>query len=101
MLHLSHPREGYTRNDYRLQDAAERDERDLNRLNACADLVGRTLDALIPYIKQGPLEHPDARWRPDDLSMALEEQAANIRHEQRKIARCPLVLDSRDDDELP
>lgn len=101
MLHLSIPREGYTRNDYRLEDAIERDERDIGRLNACADIVGRALDALIPIIKQGPLEHPDTRWRPDDLSMALEEQAANIKHEQQRVMRQPVVLDSRDDDETP
>lgn len=99
MLHISDPQQRYTRNDFRLADAQERDERDLNRLNTCADLVGRALDALIPIL--GPLEHPDARWRPDDLCMALEEQAANIAHEQKRIARQPLVLSSRDDDENP
>jgi glutathione S-transferase len=77
--------------DYRIQEAELRDERDAERLAACQDICTRGLDALIPLM--GRLEHPFARWRPDDLAQALSEQLENIKHELARINAPVLVLD--------
>jgi hypothetical protein len=96
MLHLRSLKKLYNRNDYRAADAELRDERDMHRLAVCSNMVGRMLDELIPVM--GRLEHPDASWSPDDLSALLEIQAAQIKAQQYRISRMPLVLDRRDDD---
>ena len=82
-------------NDWRVHQAVLRDERDNERLAACADVCSRGLDALIPYM--GRLEHPFAKWSPDDLVQALSEQLESIRAQQQEIGRGPVVLDDLDD----
>jgi hypothetical protein len=70
-----------------------RDGRDRGRLAACADLVGRSIDALIPLL--GRLEHPRARWCPDDLMDCLIEHAADIKAEQQNLTG-PVMIDDDD-----
>lgn len=91
MLHLHDPY------GVRIREALTRDERDMARLTMCSDAIGRAMDLLLPRLEN--LEHPDARWHPIDLVQALTEQAENICYQREMIARQPVVLDRRDDDE--
>jgi hypothetical protein len=105
MLHLSVPEACYEQDIARetcdergrIITASTRDERDKGKLLVLADTVARTMDDIIPYL--APLEHPDARWRPDDLMQVLQDELANIRHELRRCCTGPIVLDSLDDSE--
>jgi hypothetical protein len=81
-------------NDYRVQDAELRDERDAERLAKCGEICVLGLDALIPIM--GRLEHPDARWSPDDLAQVLQEQLENIQHELKRVTTGPVCLDDVD-----
>ena len=82
-------------NDWRVHQAVLRDERDNERLAACAELCANSLDAMVPLM--GRLENPECRWSPDDLVTVLQEQLENIRHEQRRVTTGPVVLDDLDD----
>jgi hypothetical protein len=62
-----------------------RNERDSERLAACASLIEHALDDLIPYL--GPLENPASQWRPDNLSLALEQQLHSIRIERNRLGQ--------------
>ena len=83
-------------NDWRVHQAVLRDERDNERLAACAELVANSLDAMVPLMGRA-LEHPFAKWSPDDLAQALSEQLESIRAQQQEIGRGPVVLDDLDD----
>ena len=78
-----------------LERAIDRDIRDEERLEHLASLVTEWLDLLVPELKSGRLEHPDARWEPDDLAVDLQAHLNNIRHEQEKL-KGPPVLDDDD-----
>ena len=76
--------------DARLDAAIDRDLRDAERLDFIANLVANMLDALIPDAHD--LEHPNARWNPDDLIVDLRSHAKNIAFERQRLAG-PVVIE--------
>lgn len=90
MLHNCHPAYPSPLQIEAESRAECRNERDIGRLAACADLIANTMDALIPLL--GKLENPRARWRPDDLMEALEENALDIKAEQLLLTG-PVMID--------
>ena len=78
--------------DLALRDAVDRDLRDAERLDHIQTLVTNLLDALVPEMETGALEHPDSRWHPDDLVTDLMGHLKSIHWEQQRVSRGPIVL---------
>lgn len=73
-----------------LGNAIDRDLRDRERLEHINQLVANLLDALIHDM--GALEHPDARWCPDDLVDVLLGQRKSIGFELQRVSRGQTVI---------
>ena len=76
-----------------LERAIDRDIRDEERLTHIAALVAGWLDALAPDAHD--MEHPDAKWHPEDLLVDLMGHSKNIEGELERL-KGPVVLDDED-----
>jgi hypothetical protein len=77
-----------------LERAIDRDIRDEERLMHIATLVAGWLDALAPDAHD--MEHPDAKWHPEDLIIDLQGHALSIAHELKRLRSGPPVVDDED-----
>lgn len=78
-----------------LERAIDRDIRDEEKLVHIQALVAGWLDALAPDASD--LEHPDARWHPEDLIVDLAAHASNIAAELERLRSGPPVVDDDED----
>ena len=73
-----------------LERAIDRDIRDEERLEHIGALVAGWLDALAPDAHD--MEHPKAKWHPEDLLVDLVGHARSIADELERL-RGPTVID--------
>jgi hypothetical protein len=76
------------RHAWRRRAAVARDNRDRSKIEILQSAIGDWLEQIKDLDE---LEHPDSRWHPDDLRLALERNLFDLRSEQERL-RGPLLV---------